>query len=862
MKTASSALDALLSRLQHVREVNGGYRALCPAHDDKNASLSVCEVEGRVLLRCHAGCDTAAVLKAVGLDWPALFDNDARRGPRETRKPVAQVVGSYDYCDAAGKLVFQVVRHHPKTFRQRRPDGRGGWLWNMDGVTRVPYRFPSVLEAVKSGETVFVVEGEKDVHTLEGHGLTATCNPGGAGKWLDSYSQFLAGANVVILPDNDKAGAEHAQDVAAKLSGVAASIKVVNLPGLPPKGDVSDWLAAGHTRDKLLELVGVAEAWTPPPHPTTPKPAPTDFKLTDLGNAERLIAAHGENLRFDVNSGQWLVWNGKRWEPDATGEVMRRAAEVIRGIYSRLPGLDKAAADALYAHAKKSESKPRLDAMVALAQHIEGVPVRASDLDADPMLLNCLNVTVNLRTGELQPHAREDLITKLAPVEYDPTAKAPRWERFLSEVFQGDEEIIGFVKRMVGYCLSGETSEQCLFVLTGKGANGKSTFLEVLRAILGDYAGNTPFSSFTERRDNNTSDLAALVGKRLVTASEGEEAQSFNESALKTCTGSDVITCRHLYREFFTYKPAFKLLFATNEVPRIRSQNYAMKRRIKLIPFRQRFYDRHENKQPVRDPHILDKLLAEKSGILAWAVRGYLEWQASGLKTPAAIQQEVDRLFESQDPLAEFLEEQCELRPGAEIETGMLWQRYKLWCETTGRIPAFKQPHFFSRALTQRDGIDTRKGTGGRRILTGIGFADTQETGFFERDSGASGAESVFSENPPMKGESRHFSEKGILAPLSATPERETEVSDWAEEVSFFDSAEDFDSLASLAPDPPEEDDQPPGLAYVCGACKSGVTLTDHKRHVYKYVCEACGHEGVLPHLDYELWLKRQAARR
>jgi len=448
------------------------------------------------------------------------------------------------------------------------------------------------------------------------------------------------------------------------------------------------------------------------------------FPLTDLGNAERLIAAHGENLRYDVDAGKWLVWNGKRWEHDATGSVDRLAQKVVRAMYKSLPGMDRSAADALYNHAKRSESKPRLEAMVALAETLEGVPVRAADLDREPLYLNCLNGTIDLRSGKLRPHDREDLMTKLAPVEYDPQAQCPRWLQFLDEVFQDNADIAGFVKRMAGYLLTGDTSEQTAFILTGKGCNGKSTLVETLRGVLGDYAADTPFSTFVERHDSNTADLAGLVGKRLITASEGEDTQSFNESLLKRCTGGDPVTCRHLYREYFEYVPTFKIVFSTNEVPRIHSQNYAMKRRIRLVPFRQRFYEPHDGKTPVKDPQLPAKLLAERNGILAWAVRGCLDWRKRGLDTPAVIRQEGDKLFESQDPLAEFIESVCVIGPGAEVEVGILWQGYNLWCDETGRKPAYKQPQGFSRSLTQRDGIESRKGTGGVRMLSGIGLAD------------------------------------------------------------------------------------------------------------------------------------------
>ncbi len=226
----------------------------CPAHDDARPSLSVTDRGGRLLVRCGAGCAQEAVigaLQARGL-WPE------GRTAMEDR-----IVATYDYTDERGRVLFQVVRLEPKDFRQRRPDGAGGWTWNLDGVRRVPYRLPGVLAAVARGETVYIVEGEKDADALAALGLMATTNPGGVGKWRPEYNEYFRGANVVILPDNDPPGRQHVEEVARTLHGAAAEVKVLHLPGLPPKGDVSDWLAAGGTREDLERLVAACPPWTP-----------------------------------------------------------------------------------------------------------------------------------------------------------------------------------------------------------------------------------------------------------------------------------------------------------------------------------------------------------------------------------------------------------------------------------------------------------------------------------------------------------------------------------------------------------------------------------------------------------------------
>lgn len=267
----SSPLERVLSRLKGVRSVGSDrWMAVCPTHDDKQASLSITVgKDGRTVMYCHAGCDTKVVVAAIGLAMTDLFAT-----PRPTlemaSKPVPaqgvttrpRLVATYDYYAADGKLAYQSCRFEPKTFRQRRRNGNGEWIYDLKGVTPILYRLPEVLEAVKQNRRVFVVEGEKDADALVALGYIATTSPMGAGKWRDAYSSMLAGADVVVLPDNDEPGQTHAEDVARSLTAHKATVKVVELPGLPPKGDVSDWIHDGHDVDELEELIGKARRWT------------------------------------------------------------------------------------------------------------------------------------------------------------------------------------------------------------------------------------------------------------------------------------------------------------------------------------------------------------------------------------------------------------------------------------------------------------------------------------------------------------------------------------------------------------------------------------------------------------------------
>ena len=248
-------------------KTSSGYSYCCPAHDDKNPSLSVSLKDDRILLHCHAGCPTTNVLDALGLTAADLFLDTSGDHKPDKLKPERRIVATYDYTDETGKLLFQVVRYDPKGFSQRKPDGQGGWMWQgIPEPEKVLFNLPDVKAAIAKGETVFICEGEKDVLTLKGHGLTATTNSGGAGKWLPQYTETLMGASIVILPDQDEPGRAHALKVANALNGIVSSIRTLNLPG---HKDVTEWISSGNSKEELLELVEAAPEWTPETQKTT-----------------------------------------------------------------------------------------------------------------------------------------------------------------------------------------------------------------------------------------------------------------------------------------------------------------------------------------------------------------------------------------------------------------------------------------------------------------------------------------------------------------------------------------------------------------------------------------------------------------
>jgi putative DNA primase/helicase len=437
--------------------------------------------------------------------------------------------------------------------------------------------------------------------------------------------------------------------------------------------------------------------------------------LTDYGNAERLAARHGGDLRYCHPSGQWLVWDGCRWRPDDTGEVMRRAKDTVRAIYAEAAGIvDDEARKAIAGWARTSESGFRLHTMAQLAQSEPGLFVRPDELDADPWLLTVANGTLDLRSGTLRPHDPADLLTRLAPVPYDPHAAAPTWDAFLQRILTGSRELTEFLQRAVGYALSGDTREQVLFILHGTGANGKSTLLTTLAHLLGDYAQSTPSESLMIKRPGAVpSDLARLRGTRLVIAVEAEEGERLAESLVKQMAGGDRIAARFLHHEGFEFTPAFKLFLATNHNPLIRGTDLATWRRIRRIPFAVSIPEAEQ------DRTLPDKLRAELPGILAWAVRGCQAWQRDGLGLPPEVQRATADYRLEMDVLANFLEDCCLLKPAAQVTAQALYQAYAGWCQANAEPPLAKRT--FGRRLKDR-GFHPQKGTAGTRYWLGIGL--------------------------------------------------------------------------------------------------------------------------------------------
>ena len=406
------------------------------------------------------------------------------------------------------------------------------------------------------------------------------------------------------------------------------------------------------------------------------------WPMTDAGNAERFAHCMKDSLVFDTRKECWRHYNGVKWVEDAGENIFSSAIEVVRSIRFKEAKHCPRAEDGkdlekqLFLHSKASESKTRLEAMIFLARHM----MAHSEFDSDKYLFNCANGTIELKTGKLREHRREDYMTRSSRVVYDPVSDCSIWNKFLNETLQGDRDMVRFLQINVGYCLSGDASEEILNLVHGPEATGKSTFMESVKSAFGDYTKTCDFETFLKQKDTGRprNDLAGLDGARLVSSCEVEEGKELAENVVKILTGGDTISARFLYKEFFEYEPQFKLWLICNHVPKVDAQDGAMWRRILRIPFVFTIPKERRDKK-------LKKMLKDPAiggvQILKWAVDGFLLWQAEVLQIPAVVEKSTQEYRESCDFLADFFNESCDLSdPSAWMSTEKLFRTYKNFC--------------------------------------------------------------------------------------------------------------------------------------------------------------------------------------
>ena len=610
----------------------------------------------------------------------------------------------WDYFNDAGQLVACVYRYDTPTGKEFRP-------WDVKlGKYRAPSPRPLYNQpALKLADSVVLVEGEKCAQALINAGICATTAMNGAKAPVDKTDWSpLKGKHVVIWPDKDQPGREYAEAAAAAMlrSGAAYCAILTPPSEKPEKWDAADALQELDAQENPFDVPGFIAGGerTPIQHENAESgvalPANMDV-LTEDGVTTAFNALYKNDWRYCDQWGKWFTWTGQRWSKDQMLYVYHLSREVCR---------------AAAGEAETDRQRTRLASTSTIHNVVKlarSSPCHASlseDWDCDPWLLNTPTGVVNLKTGELRDHDRSDMMTRMATAS--PEGQCPLWLSFLNDVTDGDQALVDYLQKIVGYSLTGVTSEHALFFLHGGGANGKSVFIHVLMSILGNYAVNAPVETFMEsRQEKHPTDLANLQGARCVSSVETEQGKRWNESKIKTLTGGDKISARFMRQDFFEYTPQFKLVIAGNHKPSIRNVDDAMKRRLHLIPFTVKVPDEK------KDTQLPTKLLLERDGIMAWAIAGCLRWQKQGIKPPASVVKATQEYFESEDYMKQWLEERCEQSPAHREGIAELFADWRCWCEDLGQHPGSIKR--FSESLQSRD-YEKCRTTTGHRGLTGL----------------------------------------------------------------------------------------------------------------------------------------------
>jgi len=764
-------IDAVLNLLRGVSRTGDkgcSWKAHCPAHPDEKKSLSIGVTgEGKVLLRCFAGCTFPVICSALGMKQHELFpmtENDERfvmpsgecgdnpdspvspDSPDSPDSPAAQPdkppsITVADLAAAKGLPVSFLtgsgiwlrdipsggvgIPYYGETAATQllvRPrtalKAVDGSFWQR-GKKMVPYGLWRLKEAREKGWLVGV-EGESDSWTLWFHGFPCLGIPGANNTKCLQKAHLDGISKLYVFREPVTPGKPAGTGGDAFVNGIGWLLKkwawggqalVVSIPGLKDPNDL-------HRRDPERfkeEFQRCLDAAVPMPEPMAPgklakrqalppaeetvaaakkaaeasPPAEAGFfALTHWGNAKRLVHRHGQSILYNHAWCKWMIWDGMRFKVDTTAKIDRLAKDTVTTIYAEAadPSLSPQRRDEIQKWAEQSESDVEIAHMKHSAQSELEVSVLPEDLDNNEWLLNVLNSTIDLRTGEISPHDRKNKITKLATVTYDPAATCPIWEAFLHKILAGRQDVIDFFQRAVGYSMTASTWEKCFFFLYGSGDNGKSTALETIAAMLGNYWMKTPAETILSRPKSGSdaipNDVARLVKVRMVSAAEVEEDRQLNESRIKDMTGGDQLSARFMRSEWFEFFPVFKLWMYGNHRPIIVGTDEAIWARIRLIPFTVSI------PKAEQDHKLREKLRAELSGILNWAIRGCLEWQRHKLGTPVDVAAAGDEYRGDMDTLARFIDECCFTGDERyECQSSQLYSRYTGWCKINGEYP-------------------------------------------------------------------------------------------------------------------------------------------------------------------------------
>ena len=708
--------EDILAKIQGAKQSGEEWTAPCPlpGHKTPAGHLTLRNVGDKALVKCQRGRHSyKEYCELWGFSSLAYSNNG--NGPNGS-----VITDTYDYTDADGKLLYQVVRYDPKDFKQRRPDGKGDWIWNLNGIKPVLYHLPDVIRAIAEGHTIYIVEGEKDADNLIKLKLASTTNSGGAEKWKPEYSVIMTDASVVLIPDNDAAGQRHAAKVADSLHGKTKSIKIVELPdkdGYHVK-DVSDWLAAGGTVAELEILASTALEYKPTEKVTQEELIEGDLVDFNAGvTFEQLERMLSEAPELKPEATLPIVAAGNR-QPlprsyiitDSKGKQALDIEALINDLLAdfhfatlRDNGEVLIYRDGHYQPQGKcfikSECQLRVGVSALLTEHkineIIGHIIRSTYVDrktfnADKFTLNLTNGLLNTCTRKLRSHTPDYLSSIRIPVTYDENADCPAIRKFLSDVHHCKD--IPVVEEIAGYCLTPDISIQKAVLIVGGGDQGKSTELSLFKAFIGaDNCSNVPWHAL----ELNRFAKSALEGK-LVNIFADLPSQSLSMvSAFKMLTGGDTIGTEKKFGDYYSFVNYAKLIFSANKPPKVQGEDsYAFWRRWIILDFP------NQIPEDKKDVNILYKLTtpAELSGFLNIALDGLSRLRAAGrFSYDKSVEATTEYYLKAADPVYAFLQDCVEVSPQDWVTKDDLYNAFEAYC-VTKRLPVSK-PNSFARSL-------------------------------------------------------------------------------------------------------------------------------------------------------------------
>lgn len=731
--TDNEVFEENLRHFEVVKRYNDRAQCRCPAHDDRQASLTVTKGRKCVLYRCHAGCNLESILETAGLEKKDTFyesgsDNkDSWRFYIESREK-RKIEAVYNYVSCNGSYAYSKIRLEGKKI-----------LYGMLKSDRFTYGLPrgtprksfkaiygsvsAINKAIDDGKIIFIPEGEKDVDSLVKRGYTAFTY-GGANDWQADFADIVKGANVVILADNDTPGKAAANTILQDIQSVVKSVKIcVPMPDIP-KADISDYFQEGHSNQEFEQMINNVTEKRVNIMSQQEKSLETilkemhaeQYETTDKGFGRLFAEVFKNQHRYNPSRKDFMRYDGKRWINDAEGLSARKSAKLLSDALVRYAvNVD---VDGKYLKAVTPLCNLRnRDAMLKDSRDIHYFT--NEQLDTNDYLLNLQNGTLDLSKNmpRFREHDPDLLLSKICNVEYDPATVCDEWEKFLLEIMQGDREKIRYLQKIAGLSLTGNTQQETCFILYGSTTrNGKSTFCETLIYLLGDYALTMKPETLAVKQNLDSrqasGDVARLAGCRFVNASEPPKRMLFDTALLKSLLGRDSITARHLHQREFEFIPKFKLVINTNYLPTITDDTVFSSGRINVISF-DRHFEPHE-----QDKHLKDRLREKRelSGILNWCIEGLRLYREEGLNPPVAVKNATAVYRSDSDKIGSFINE-CLIKSERNSKAKDIYDIYAKWCDSNG-YGTENKGNFFSELKNK--GVFSNTGTVGGKTVKNI----------------------------------------------------------------------------------------------------------------------------------------------